>query len=95
LFLSKIRILDLSSNKFVNNNSLIYFIQNNNTITELYLRNIEFSDIEIESILNVFKNNKSKIYNLRLSLDIGQIKYKDDFKLLEKKLNINFDINIL
>lgn len=95
LFSSKIRILDLSSNTLIDNNSLINFIQNNNTITELYLRNIKFSDIEIESILNVFKKNKSKIYNLRLSLDNEQIKYKEDFKLLEKKLNINFDINIL
>lgn len=95
LFLSKIRILDLSSNNLINNNSLINFIQNNNTINELYLRNIKFSDIEIESILNVFKKNKSKIYNLRLSLNNEQIKYKEDFKLLEKNLNINFDINIL
>jgi len=95
LLLGRIRILDLSSNKLLNNNSIIDFIKNSNSINELYLRNIEFSDIEIENILKTFEYNKTNIINLRISLNEMQVKYRDLFISLWEKLNVNFDINII
>jgi len=68
-----IRILDLSSNKLNNKYKIINFIENSKTIKELYLRNILFSDIELENILNLFYTKKTIIYNIRLSIKDSQL----------------------
>jgi len=97
LYLNKveIRILDLSSNILINNLTIINFIKDNNSIKELYLRNITFSDEELELIINLFKNSKTRIYNLRLSINYNQEKYLKDFSFISLEKSINFDINFL
>lgn len=95
LILWNIRILDISSNTSINSQSIIKFIELSSSIRELYLRNIEFSDQDLENIINIFTQDNSTIYNLRLSLRGDQLKYKEIFKRLEQEKNINFDINII
>jgi hypothetical protein len=87
--------LDLSSNILINNLTIINFIKDNNSIKELYLRNITFSDEELELIINLFKNSKTRIYNLRLSINYNQEKYLKDFSFISLEKSINFDINFL
>lgn len=90
-----IRILDISSNNITNKSNIIDFIKDNNSIKELYLRNIEFSDNDLDDLLKLFINKDTLIYNLRLSLSKSQWKYINMFDELGNKLNINFDINFI
>lgn len=86
-----IRILDLSSND-INQNDIISIIENSSELRELYIRNIELDDSIIEKIIYIFKNNKTSIYNLRLSLSFEQIRYVNIFNEISELNNINFDI---
>lgn len=92
---SDIRILDLSSSLNLSESLILDFITNNLSIKELYLRNIIFSDYLLNSIYEIFLNNKTWIYNLRISLNKSQEKYFKLFRDLWIKKNINFDINFL
>lgn len=92
---SDIRILDLSSSLDLSESLILDFITNNSSIKELYLRNIIFSDYLLNYIYEIFLNNKTSIYNLRISLNKSQEKYLNLFKDLWIKKNINFDINFL
>lgn len=90
---SEIRILDISSNKIKNNSEIIDFIENNKNIRELYIRNIKFSDEDLENIFSIFKNRQTKIYNLRLSLQENKKELFIRFKDLWEEFKVNFDIN--
>jgi len=74
-----LRILDISSNKITNTKKIIYFIKNNNFINELFLRNIIFSNNELNELLDIFNKNNTTIYNLRFSLSKDQLTYIKKF----------------
>ncbi len=90
-----LRILDISSNKITNTKKIIYFIKNNNFINELFLRNIIFSNNELNELLDIFNKNNTTIYNLRFSLSKDQLTYIKKFINLWNKKKINFDVDII
>lgn len=91
--IDNIRILDLSSNNISDIGSLLLFIEQNRSIRELYLRNIVWIDDDLERITQAFETGKTNIFILRITLQSHQLKYKEIFETLSKKMNVDFDIN--